>query len=194
MEELGAAVEVEDDRQATFEQVVRTFAPKLLSTARRILRDEAEAQDAVQDALLSAHRNLHDFRGDAQLGSWLFKITVNASLMRLRTRKRLAEEPLESLEPQFLADGHRRDPDPPWCREPEAAFGASQICGLLFEEMSRLPQAYRDVLILRDIEGLSTEEAAAVLSIRPGALKVRLHRARYALRELMKKHLADGPT
>lgn len=174
-----------------FELVVRRFAPRLLAVARRILRDEAESQDAVQDALLSAHRSLDKLRGESQMSSWLFKITVNASLMRLRRIKRLAEEPIEALEPKFLADGHRQDPGSPWCENPEARFGVQQLCELMFEEMARLPEAYRNVLILRDVQGLTTEEAAELLSIRPGALKVRLHRARCALRELMQPHLAE---
>ena len=179
---------------AHFEEIVRHFAPRLLGVARRILRDETEAQDALQDALLSAHRNLDCFRGESQIGSWLFKITVNAALMRLRRRKRLAEEPLQELEPKFLPDGHRESPDPAWCQDPEAKVGSQQLCALVFEEMARLPQAHRDVLLLRDVRGLSTDEAAQVLSIRPGALKVRLHRARCALRELMKRHLVEAPS
>ncbi len=174
-----------------FEQVVRHFAPRLLGVARRILGDDADAQDALQDALLSAHRSLGCFRGEAQLGSWLFKITVNAALMRLRRKKRLAEEPIDALEPRFLPDGHRKNPDPPWCSNPETTVGRKQLCALVFQEMARLPDNYRDVLLLRDVQGMSTEEAAETLNIRPGALKVRLHRARCALRELMRQHLAE---
>ena len=177
-----------------FENVVRSHAGRLLGTARRILRDEAEAQDAVQDALLCAHRGLERFRGDNKMMSaWLFKITVNAALLRLRKRKRLAEESLEDLEPKFLQDGHRANPDPAWCTDPEDRVGTKQLCGLLYQEMARLPEIHRDVLILRDIQGLSTEEAAEVLEIQPNALKVRLHRARCALRQLMSKYLAGEP-
>ena len=180
-----------DELRTDFESVVREFAPRLLGVARRILRNEAEAQDAVQDAFLSAHQRLHSFRGEGQLGGWLFRITANAALTQLRRRKRLSEEPLEKLEPQFLPDGHRQAPDPAWAACPEALAGDRQLCDRLFEEMARLPEQYRDVLILRDVQGLSTDEAAEALGVSSGALKVRLHRARCGLRELMSRHMVE---
>jgi RNA polymerase sigma-70 factor (ECF subfamily) len=153
------------------------------------LRHEEEAADAVQEAFLSAYRALDRFDQASRLSTWLHRIVINACLMRLRSRRRRPEEPIEDLLPRFQADGHQVDhPTPEWEGSAEVLLARSQTRAIVREAIDRLPDSYRTVLLLRDIEELTTEEAARSLGVSENAVKVRLHRARLALRGLLEPH------
>jgi RNA polymerase sigma-70 factor (ECF subfamily) len=182
---------------AAFATLVRTHGARLLAVARRLLRDEDDARDALQDAFLSAFRSLDGFKEGAQLSTWLHRIVVNAALMRLRARKRRPEDPIEDLLPAFLEDGHRahaENPDDPWRESAEVALERKETRAFVRACIDRLPDPYRTVLLLRDIEDLDTEETARMLEITPNNVKVRLHRARQALRALLDPHFRTTPT
>jgi RNA polymerase sigma-70 factor, ECF subfamily len=174
---------------AAFELLVRRYGGRMLAVARRLMRDEEEARDAVQDALLSAFRSMHRFEGGSQLGTWLHRIVVNSALMRLRSRRRHPECSIEELLPVFGPDGHR-------ALRPEEEAGADeqlerdQLLALVRASVEQLPDGYREVYLLRDIDELSTEETATALGITPNAVKIRLHRARQALMTLVRKRMA----
>jgi RNA polymerase sigma-70 factor (ECF subfamily) len=169
---------------------VRAHGGKLLAVARRMLRHEEDARDAVQEAFVSAFRSIDRFEGGARLSTWLHRIVVNAALMRLRTRRRKPEGSIEDLLPGFLEDGHQAQPAQPWREVPEDAVEGAELRRLVLEKIHELPEGHRNVLLLRDIEGLDTDEAAQALGIAPGAVKTRLHRARQALRGLLEPHLS----
>jgi RNA polymerase sigma-70 factor (ECF subfamily) len=171
-----------------FEALIRCFGPRLLAVARRLLRSEDDARDAVQDALLAAFRSMDRFQGEAAPETWLHRIVVNAALMKLRSRKRRPEGSLEDLLPGFLEDGHHDRHVHDWPECPERQLGRRETQALVRQCIDRLPEAHRTILLLRDIEELSTEEAAAALGLSAGAAKVRLHRARQALRGLLAAH------
>ncbi len=177
-----------------YEKLVRSQAGRLLAVAQRILRSEEDARDAVQEAFLHAYEALEGFHGEARLSTWLHRIVVNAALMRLRSRRRRREEPLEPLLPCFREDGHRADPGPAWALPPEAHVEQRELMARVREALDRLPESYRTVLLLRDIEELDTEETALALGIKPDAVKTRLHRARQALRSLLDPHLREALT
>ena len=172
----------------TFETLVRREGPRLLSTTRRILGDDEDARDAVQDALVSAFRARSQFGAEARLSTWLHRIAVNAALNRLRTRRRRPEEPLEDLLPRFLPNGHYADKYTAWNEPADVALARKETAAMVRQSIDRLPESFRTVLMLRDIEGLSTEETAAILRISANAVKLRLHRARMALRTLVAPH------
>lgn len=174
---------------AAYEELVRLYGPRLLAVARRFLRSEDDAQDAVQDAFLNAFRSIDSFEGQARISTWLHRIVVNASLMKLRTRRRKPEQSIEELLPNFLEDGHMTNLAAPWRKAGEDEVEIAQLRGLLLQKAQQLPDSFRNVLLLRDIEGLDTEEAAQLLEISTAAVKTRLHRARLALRELLDPHL-----
>jgi RNA polymerase sigma-70 factor (ECF subfamily) len=176
---------------AAFETLVREHGGRLLGVARRLLRNEEDARDAVQDAFLSAFRSLESFEAGSRLSTWLHRIVVNAALMKLRTRRRKPEDAIEDLLPTFLDDGHRRDPGPPWKEAIDEAAERHEVRALVRSYIDRLPDSYRNVLILRDIEELDTEETASVLGTSANAVKTRLHRARQALRTLLDPHFRD---
>lgn len=177
--------------EAAYERVVRQHSPRLLAVARRILRNEEDARDAVQDAFLSAFRSLERFAGAARFSSWLHRITVNAALMKLRGQKRRPERPITDLLPRFQPDGHPAEPVVPW--EPaEKLLQREETRALVRRAIDELPDAHRTILVLRDIEGLDTEQTAEHLGVGPGAVKTRLHRARQALRTLLDTHFRGG--
>lgn len=171
--------------EAAFAQLVRENTGRLLAAARRILRSDEEARDAVQEAFLQAFRGLGGFEGEARLSTWLQRIAMNACLMRLRSRRRRPEVAMDDLLPRFLEDGHRADPGTGWTPSALATLESEQTRAFVREQIDRLPEDYRNVLLLRDIQDLDTDETATILGITPGAAKVRLHRARQALRSLL---------
>ncbi len=175
--------------QDAYEELVRTHGGRLLSVARRFVRNEADAQDIVQAAYLSAFRSLRQFEGGCQLSTWLHRIVVNTALMKLRSRRRRPEESIEDLLPRFDEQGGWAEPGVRWESPSDRLLEQRETRLLVRGAIDRLPEAYRAVLLLRDIEELDTDEAAAVLGITPSAVKTRLHRARQALRTLLAREL-----
>lgn len=176
--------------ETAYREFVEANAGRMLSVARRMLRSDEDARDALQDAFLSAFRALPGFEGNARLSTWLHQIVVNACLMKLRTRRRKPETPIEDLLPRFYPDGHRIDPGPAWKADQAVDLESRETRLIVRACINRLPEQYRTVLLLRDIEGLSTGEAAEALETTPEAVKMRLHRARQALRTLLHPHFA----
>lgn len=175
--------------EAAFERVVRLYGGRLLAVARRIVGSEEEARDAVQDAFLNAFRSLDRFEGTAKLSTWLHRIVVNAALMKLRTRKRKPEQSIDTLLPSFLDDGHHEERFRSWEEPVDKALEREETRELVRRQIDALPESYRTVLVLRDIEGLDTEETARMLGLTVNATKIRLHRARQALRSMLAPHL-----
>jgi RNA polymerase sigma-70 factor (ECF subfamily) len=177
---------------AAFEELLRAHTGRLLAVARRLLGNEEDARDVVQDAFLSAFRSIDRFDGQAALGTWLHRIAVNAALTKLRSRRRHPEKPIEELLPTFLEDGHQARPPRDW-PDPSAALSRQETRDSVRRHIGELPEDYRTVLLLRDIEGMDTEETARMLGLTPGAVKTRLHRARQALRALLEPEFCgDG--
>jgi RNA polymerase sigma-70 factor (ECF subfamily) len=166
--------------EEAYESLFRAHAGSMLAVARKFLGNSDDAADAVQDAFLSAFRGVRAFEGTARLGTWLHQITVNACLMKLRSRRRCRHVPLAD---RTLSAHAKEDELTRW----EAA---NQVRDCI----ARLPSAYRTVLWLRDIEGLDTSAAAGRLGTSEGVVKTRLHRARHALRALLEPAVcASGP-
>lgn len=171
--------------ESACERFVRQYSPRMLAVARRFLRCEQDALDAVQDAFLSAFRSLQGFAGESQIGTWLHRIVVNACLMKLRTAKARPTTSIDRLLPAFDETGHHARAVSGWEQTPPEKLQSEELRGRVRECIDRLPEGYREVLLLRDIEEFDTEETARKLGISPAAAKVRLHRARQALRTLL---------
>ncbi len=186
--ELLAALRAGDD--AAYRSLVMTHTPALLTVARRILSSEEDARDAVQEAFVSAFKSIARFEGGSKLSTWLHRIAVNAALMKLRSRKRSQETSIEELLPTFRDDGHASQPSSRW-RDAAAEAQRREVRDLVRQSIDRLPEIYRTVLLLRDIEEYSTEETAELLEINANAVKTRLHRARQALRSLLDPHMRE---
>jgi len=182
-----AALRAGDGR--AYERLVSEFGGRMLAVARRILRSEEDARDALQEAYLQAFRALPRFAGQARVSTWLHRIVVNAALMKIRSRKARPEESIEPLLPTFRDDGHSTVAFGAWDETADRRLEQRQTRELVRAAIDRLPESYRTVLLLRDLEELDTQEVAEMLGVTANAVKIRLHRARQALRELLDRHL-----
>src|SRR5215475_3583101 len=177
-----------------FEQLIKRYDRNVFRIAQHITHNEEDAQDVVQDAFIKAYQNLEQFQGNSKFYTWLVRIAVNEALMKLRRRKTSKtvslDEDVETEEgsmPREVAD---------WGPNPEQLYGQSELGDIRQKTIQGLPQSFRTVFVLRDIEGLSTEETAEMLNLSFPAVKSRLLRARLQLRERLnrffKKSKRDG--
>lgn len=173
-----------------FGQLVRSFGGRLLAVARRFVRSEQDAEDILQSAYLNAFRAIGQFEGGCLLSTWLHRIVVNTALMKLRSRRRRPEESIEDLLPTFQDDGHHVEQFSEWSAPADDLMVREQTCAAVRGCIAELPDNYRTVLILRDIEERSTQEVAEALGMTATAVKVRLHRARQALSTLLRREFA----
>ena len=166
---------------------MRRFNGRLFRVARAILKDDAEAEDALQDAYLEAYRHLGDFRGDAQLSTWLTRIVVTQALMRLRKQKRfraivpIAERDGSRAEGRDVADARAESPG-------DATFRA-EVRKIIERRIDQLPLNFRTVFVMREIEDLSVQETAACLSIPEATVRTRLFRARALMRDALARDM-----
>jgi RNA polymerase sigma-70 factor, ECF subfamily len=172
-----------------FRTIMERNNRRLYRIARGILRNDTEAEDVVQEAYVSAFTHLDDFRGDASLATWLARITMNEALGRLR-RERLAVD-LDTFETQRTEAQIIQFPQMVAAGDPERTMAQREILQLVEQATDNLPEIFRIVFITRVIEGMSVEETADLLSLRPETVKTRLHRARRLVREQLDKKI--GP-
>jgi len=180
--QMIAAILAGDTRQ--YHELIRPYERSVYKMALSFMKNESDAEDVAQEAFLKAFRKLADFRGQAKFSTWLISITLNEARSRLR---RQSTVPMESLDQTSEEGGHispalLRD----WREVPSEALERKEIRAILIEAIGHLSPLYREVLLLRDVEEFSIEETAAALTITPGTVKVRLHRARM----MMQKELA----
>ena len=170
------------------------YGSKIYQLSFRYMKNREDAEEVAQDVLLKVFRKIKAFRGDAALSSWIYRITFNTAMSRLRTLRfsRPAEVP-ERLATRPDADDQtpRRADVVDWTSVPDEAYLRVQLRSKLQRALSTLPAIYRTPIVLRDIHGLSTEEASAALKVKSQTLKSRLHRGRLALREQLGE-FADG--
>jgi RNA polymerase sigma-70 factor (ECF subfamily) len=171
---------------AAFEQLVKRYDRKLFRIAQSVTHNREDSQDAVQEAFLKAYQHLGEFREDSQFSTWLIRITLNQSLMKLRKQRRTREVSLdedfgvdEDVLPREVID---------WAPNPEQLYSVSELRNILIKTIEELQPILRTVFVLQDIEGLSTVQAAEVLNLSLSAAKSRLWRARLQLRERLNKY------
>src|SRR5215831_115059 len=178
---------------SALESLIAQYGPRLYRVAIGITRSHADAEEVVQDAFLTLHRKIDSFEGRAALGTWLYRIAANAALIKRRGKRVELEVKLEDHLPTFLADGHREGDRAfllaDWSETPESRLLSGEAREILDEALSQLPDHYRAVLVLRDVEERPNEEVAEVLGEPVATVKSRLHRARMALREILTRRL-----
>ena len=175
------------------ETLMARYTDRVYRLAYGITGNAADAEEVVQDVFLTVFRKIHTFEGRAALGSWIYRVTTNAALIKRRGRRSDREIPLEPSLPVFLPDGHRAG-DPAflkadWSQTPEADLLSKETREILHQAIADLPDQYRAVVVLRDVQGLSNEEVADVVGESLPCVKSRLHRARMALREELSARL-----
>jgi RNA polymerase sigma-70 factor (ECF subfamily) len=173
---------------AAFEQLVKRYDRKLLRIAQSVTHNREDSQDAVQEAFLKAYQNLAAFREDSKFSTWLIRITVNHSLMKLRKQRSTKED---SLDEDFQAGGDMLPLEvTDWAPNPEQLYWASELRDILIKCLEELSPILRTVFVLRDIEGLTIDQTVEVLSVSETAVKARLWRARLQLREGLTKYFS----
>jgi RNA polymerase sigma-70 factor (ECF subfamily) len=178
----------------TPEQVFREYLPRVYRLARHLLGNDADAEDVTQDVFVQIMRKLDTFRGESAFPTWLHHVTVNSALAFRRKRHvreaHRANDPLE----HFLENGDHRETVRPWSQPPEKIALDRETHELIEQAIARMPETYRDVYVLADVEGLPNAEIGEMLGLSLPAVKSRLHRARLLMRNALAPHFEEVPT
>ncbi len=184
------ALKARDPR--ALDRLVREESGRVYRCVGRFVRDEDEVRNLTQETFLQAIQNIDSFRGEAKVSTWLCSIAINLARAHLRKTRRydvMAEEDLENLLPTFGLLGHDSESYRDW--HPEKFTEREERVSMVHQALERLPEDYRTIIVLRDLEELSTQEVAELIGSSEGAVRVRLHRARQALRKLLDKRMTD---
>jgi len=184
IEDRALLERAQDGDVDAFESLVERHKDRLYGLALRMTRSEADAAEVVQDAFLAAYQNLKRFRGEAAFGSWVHRIAANTALMRLRHQRVVQAASEELLSPEFTERGSLAEvPEVDWSRGADEKVLDEELGRAIRQGTDALPEGYREVFLLKDVEGMSYEEISEMMGISVPAVKSRLHRARLALRE-----------
>jgi RNA polymerase sigma-70 factor, ECF subfamily len=181
---------------AALETLMERHSARVYRVAFGITRSHSEAEEVVQDVFLTLFRKIDMFEGRAALGTWLYRVASNAALIKRRGKRLELDVSLEDCLPTFRDDGHREGDRAmvvaDWSSTPESELLAGEAREMLDQALERLPEHYRALLVLRDVEELSNEQVAEILEESVSSVKSRLHRARMALREILTRRLGTG--
>lgn len=176
------------------EALFERFHGKIYGLAMSILKNESDAEEAAQDVFMTVFRKADTFKGNSALYSWIYRICVNACLMRLRGKRRQETVSIEEFMPVFTEEGKHAGAVESWSKEVERKMLNRELGQVIRKFTEDLSEKYRVVFVLSDVEGLSNEETAQILGLSVPAVKSRLHRARLYLRERLSRYLREGKT
>ena len=190
--DLALVTRLKDGDTVAVSDLAKAFRVKIYQLAFRYMKNHEDAEEVTQDVLLRVHQKIGAFRGDAALSSWIYRITFNTAMSRLRSAK--FNRPFEVLQADLKSAQHPDTDDPAplheeadWSSLADDALYRTELKTRLVDALRELPSIYRDPVVLRDVRGFSTEEASALLKLKPQTLKSRLHRGRLILR----RHLVE---
>ena len=182
------------DQQA-FEVLYRRYVSSVYRQAIKLVGNEAEAEEVVQEVFLTLYEKAKTFRGDSAFSTWLYRLTLNTTLMKLRRRKRSKEVAIEDYLPKYQDDGHHLvRPVVDWSRNPEESLLSLEVQRTLQHALDQLPPVDKAVVVLSDLDGLANKEVGKALGLSVPAVKSRLHRARLFLRGNLAVSLGHSPT
>lgn len=178
-----------------WKRLVSDYGGRIYGIAMRFMRNEKEAEDAAQEVWILVAQRLKEFRGGSRLGTWLYRITVNKCLEKLRGSKRekTSTESIDELMPDFADDGHYKKEIADWSNAPDREADRNHLKKVIDDAVRSLPLEYREVIILRDIQGFSGEETTELLGLNESTMKTRLHRGRMALRRKLERKYGRKP-
>ena len=174
-----------------FEQLIAQHGGMLYRVALRLLGQPQEAEEVLQETLLTVYEKIDTFDERSALSTWLYRIAVNTALMRLRAKARVPEELLDTVGPQFTEQGEHAREEAEWALPPEEALLRQEALTALQQGIARLPELYRAVYVLAEIESLPHQDIASILELTVGTVKTRLHRARLFLREALTDYFVE---
>ncbi len=180
----------QDGDYAAYEEIVRRYQDKAFRLAFSLMKNESDAQDVVQEAFLNVYRKLDTFKGESQFGSWMYRVVVNAALMRLRKKKRRSEVHVDDEDAEFREDDYYVASVPEWRVRADEAAENRELRQKIIEAVDELPAKYQTVFLLKEVEGLPLKDIADVLDLSVGGVKSRLHRARLHLRATLEPYLS----
>jgi RNA polymerase sigma-70 factor (ECF subfamily) len=195
MDETGKTTNGSQNRTApplTAEQVFRDHAPRVYNLARRMLGNDADAEDVTQDVLLQVVRKLDTFRGDSNLTTWLHRVTVNAALAHRRKRANREHREIPDPLELFTENGRHARAVRPWSVTPDHLAQKRETTELIEKAILDLPELYRDVYVLADVEGLPNQDIGDILELSLPAVKSRLHRGRLLMRHALAPHFEEA--
>ena len=182
--DLELIAEFQEGKHESFEELIQRYSNKVFSLASRLTRNSEDAEEVLQDVFVTVYRKIAGFEGKASFSSWLYRVTVNAAFMKLRKRRQDHSVPLEDLLQQVQTVPALRSPDH---THVDALSIRHQMLEALEAAIQRLPDEYRPVFILRDVDGLTSREVGKILELTVPAVKSRLHRSRLMLRKKLQK-------
>lgn len=186
-DDIALATEAKQGDKGAFTQLVNRYAQRVFRVARHITKNDQDAEDVLQDTFLKAYSRLGQFEGNAKFYTWIVRVAVNEALMRMRRGKNRVTVSLDQeLE---TSDGAIQRELPAETESPEESLSRTELRESLTQAIESLSEIYRPVFVLRDVEGLSTEETAEMLNISLPAVKSRLLRARLQLRQKLRRFL-----
>lgn len=195
VEERAIIERLKSGEHEAFEAIFRRYVNKVYRQARMLVGDDADAEEIVQEVFMTIYQKAKSFRGDSAFSTWLYRLTVNVSLTRLRRRKSSKALNLDDFLPRYREDGHHQvRPVFNWANEVELRLEKDELRRLLQDAMKQLPPAQRAVIALSDVEGVSNREISEILGLSIPAVKARLHRARLFLRGKLAVTLGYSPT
>ena len=181
-------------KMGSFEQLANLYHEKIYSLSFNLTRNAMDAQDVTQEVLLILFRKGHTFQGKSAFSSWVYRITLNASYMKLRSRKREPNVSIDDLLPSFNKAGFQQEKIQDWSESTESLLVNNEIRKVIQKAVDLLPDKEKVVFILRDVEGLSTEKVGNILELTIPAVKSRLHRARLFLRKKLAAYFGEFKT
>lgn len=187
-EDLTRALKRKDP--TAFEQLIEQHGSMLFRIAARIAGVD-EAEEVLQETLITVYEKIHTFNERAALTTWLYRVATNTALMKVRSRSGSRPLPLDTREPEYSSDGQLKRAVADWRLAPEDTLLQREARAILLREIERLPEAYRAVYVLAEIEGLPYQTIAATLDLTVGTVKTRIHRARLSLREALEDYFSD---
>jgi len=174
-----------------FDQIVENYQRKIYALAFNMTRNQMDAQDVAQEVLLSIYRKIDTFQGKSAFSSWVYRITLNASYMKLRNRKKEQYVSLDDFMPAFNNAGFQNEKVTDWSENTESLLFSNETKGVIEKAVDQLPEKEKVVFILRDVDGLSTEKVGEILDLTVPAVKSRLHRARLFLRKKLSTYFDE---
>ena len=179
---------------SSFEQLANLYQKKIYTLSFNLTRNAIDSQDVTQEVLLTLFKKGHTFQGKSAFSSWVYRITLNASYMKLRTRKKEPNLSIEDLLPSLNGAGFQQEKLQDWSENTEASFFDKETRRVIQKAVDLLPDKEKVVFLLRDVEGLTTEKVSEILEITVPAIKSRLHRARLFLRKKLASYFEDYKT
>ena len=180
--------EFQKGNQQSFEELISRYSNKVFSLASRLTRNQEDAEEVLQDVFVTVHRKIAGFEGKSSFSSWLYRVTVNAAFMKLRKRKQDQTVPLEELVQQVHVVAALKSPESAYV---DSLSIRNEMLEALETEIRKLPDDYRPVFILRDVDGLTSREVSRILDLTVPAVKSRLHRSRLMLRRRLNRFFTE---